>query len=580
VELIGKSAPGVISFRPVQGQKKPDEPSSLPAHLVLDDVLFEDPSGDSVLDAEESGTLTLQVRNDGLGTGKVSVRLTPLSDVEHLSFQRHTEVGLLPVEEAQTIRVPIQADIDVADGPREVRVEIVEEYSRTTVPFTFRFNSHSLVKPKFRVIVRSYDDGRFFKGNVPDGRIQAGEMVKVVANVQNMGGEAEAVAVAVETKGEEGISYARDLQGSSENRFVLGKLAPGKNRDITFYFFTTSVFADPKVGITLRVSEARGRFGVEEELVFDIGQSVKTEDVLVVEPGQKRGGALAPVVDSGLFPEGSQTRLEHGLAIIFGIEDYRYTFEAAYKHRDAATFFQYCRDVLGIPEERIQLRMDSDATKAEFDYVFEPRDTPNQGWLKKRLRDPQEAAQTDLIVYLAGHGFPDFSTRSPYLIPYDVRPEQATNGVSLEKLYQTLSEFKTRSVTVFVESCFSGASGYDRSGAEQLLVLNTNPVIPVIEQPIIGPNMVLFTATSGDKPSSNRDDLRHGIFTYSVLKGLGGAADGNGDKAITVEELFRYIKREVPKKALESPLDREQVPELLPSVDRLGERAHRVLVQY
>ena len=224
--------------------------------------------------------------------------------------------------------------------------------------------------------------------------------------------------------------------------------------------------------------------------------------------------------------------------------------------------------------------MDSDATKAEFDYVFEPRDTPNQGWLKKRLRDPQEAAQTDLIVYLAGHGFPDFSTRSPYLIPYDVRPEQATNGVSLEKLYQTLSEFKTRSVTVFVESCFSGASGYDRSGAEQLLVLNTNPVIPVIEQPMIGPNMVLFTATSGDKPSSNRDDLRHGIFTYSVLKGLGGAADGNGDKAITVEELFRYIKREVPKKALESPLDREQVPELLPSVDRLGERAHRVLVQY
>ena len=107
-----------------------------------------------------------------------------------------------------------------------------------------------------------------------------------------------------------------------------------------------------------------------------------------------------------------------------------------------------------------------------------------------------------------------------------------------------------------------------------------NPVFPVIEQPMIGPNMVVFAATSGKKPSNNRDDLKHGIFTYFVLKGLGGIADGNGDHAVSVEELFRYVEREVPRKAYEPPLDREQVPQILPSVERLGKRGRRVLVRY
>jgi len=135
-------------------------------------------------------------------------------------------------------------------------------------------------------------------------------------------------------------------------------------------------------------------------------------------------------------------------------------------------------------------------------------------------------------------------------------------------------------VTVFVESCFSGASGYEKSGSERLLAFNMNPVFPVIEQPMIGPNTVVFAATSGKKPSNNRDDLKHGIFTYFVLKGLSGAADRDGDEAVTVAELFRYVEREVPRKAYEPPLDREQVPELLPSMGRLGDRGRRVLVQY
>jgi len=105
-----------------------------------------------------------------------------------------------------------------------------------------------------------------------------------------------------------------------------------------------------------------------------------------------------------------------------------------------------------------------------------------------------------------------------------------------------------------------------------------NPVFPVLEKAMIGPGMVVFTATSGQKPSNNRDDLKHGIFTYYVLKGLGGAADVDSDRGVSVGELFRYIEREVPRKALEPPMDREQVPRIFP--ERLGERGKQILVQY
>jgi uncharacterized caspase-like protein len=46
----------------------------------------------------------------------------------------------------------------------------------------------------------------------------------------------------------------------------------------------------------------------------------------------------------------------------------------------------------------------------------------------------------------------------------------------------------------------------------------------------------------------------HGVFTYYLLKGLGGAADANGDGTVTAEELFRYVQREVSKATHDSQL--------------------------
>lgn len=452
--------------------------SLLPAHLVVEEKTFREPSGNRALDGGEKGSLHLKVGNKGLGPAEVSIRLIPLGTVDGLEFTRLQRVGKLKPGEFRIVEIPLQASMEIPGGKREIRVEITEELNRDSLPFTLRFRTRSAV-----------------------GR--AGPALSI-------------------------------------------KEKPG-----------TSMW----------------------------GQDQNTGEVLTVHPGSSDKEWNKSVAQAGRFeideiPQGSTTRREQGLAVIIGIEKYRYTSPAKYKLRDATLFYQYTRDVLGIPEERIALRTDGDATKAEFDYIFEPKGTPNDGWLKKRLRVSEETAEIDLFVYLAGHGSPDWSTGKPYLIPYDVRPGQATNGISLHHLFQVLNDLETRSVTVFLESCFSGVSGYQGNDELRQLVMNINPVIPVIDRPIVGPRMVVITATSGDRPSSNRDDLGHGIFTYFLLKGLGGSADDNDDKAVTVQELYRYILKEVPAKALEAPLDREQVPEMWPSIDRIGLKAQRILVQY
>ena len=55
-------------------------------------------------------------------------------------------------------------------------------------------------------------------------------------------------------------------------------------------------------------------------------------------------------------------------------------------------------------------------------------------------------------------------------------------------------------------------------------------------------------------------EKEHGLFTYYVLKGLGGDADNNQDKKLTIGELGKYVQVKVKEQAAIE--GREQIPEL------------------
>ena len=127
-----------------------------------------------------------------------------------------------------------------------------------------------------------------------------------------------------------------------------------------------------------------------------------------------------------------------------------------------------------------------------------------------------------------------------------------------------------KSVTVFIDACFSGT---DRD-AQQIVKGTRSLMLPEMEFPKF-PGSVLASSAS-NQISSSYESKRHGLFTYYLLKGLRGAADGadgsKRNKAITLSELEAYTKTHVTETA-RVELERLQEPTLT------GEFEDRVLLK-
>jgi len=72
--------------------------------------------------------------------------------------------------------------------------------------------------------------------------------------------------------------------------------------------------------------------------------------------------------------------------------------------------------------------------------------------------------------------------------------------------------------------------------------------------------VVVLSAAAAGQTSGALKDKEHGLFTYYILKGLGGEADSNSDRKLTISELSAYVRSNVKEQA--ALAGREQVPEL------------------
>jgi hypothetical protein len=136
----------------------------------------------------------------------------------------------------------------------------------------------------------------------------------------------------------------------------------------------------------------------------------------------------------------------------------------------------------------------------------------------------------------------------------------------LKKMYESLNKLPAKDVIVMLDSCFSGTGGRSvtKSGARPLVISIENPVLA------IGKINVL-AASAGNQISSDYDSVKHGLFTYFLLRGIRGEADKNGNGTIELGELYDYVKTNVAEKA-SLELNRDQTPVLLPSTDTAPDR--------
>lgn len=161
--------------------------------------------------------------------------------------------------------------------------------------------------------------------------------------------------------------------------------------------------------------------------------------------------------------------------------------------------------------------------------------------------------QAKAIFYYAGHGIPDESTNDSYLLPVDGIGSNVRTGYKLENLYATLGSLPSKSVTVFLDACFSGAN---RDG--QMVNPNLRGVVIRANAAAPSGNMVVFSAAQGYETAMPFSEESHGMFTYFLLKKL---QETFGD--VTYKDLSEYIQKNVRQHS--SVLGKTQTPTVTPS---------------
>lgn len=219
---------------------------------------------------------------------------------------------------------------------------------------------------------------------------------------------------------------------------------------------------------------------------------------------------------------------ENRYALIISNENYeRAPTDVKYAIKDGEIFAQYCEKTLGVPKNQV---------------LFE-KNVGYLGMIEQMDKIKNLARATngnmELIFFYAGHGFPDEASKDAYLLPVDASETQLRGCYRLKDIYNELASLNAKSVTVFLDACFSGGT---RDGG---LLTEARGVAIRPKEDVIPGNLVIFSAVSNAETSMAYEEKGHGLFTYYLLKKI---QESKGD--VTLEELSKYLKQHVTKQSI------------------------------
>lgn len=488
--------------------------SSIPPNLQLRAVGIAEEDGDNSVRAGERGVLKVQVSNLGEGPA-FDVR------VEGRVMDGGVQVAGVSVG---TVAPGGQAEValdllglpNAADGVAKVRIVASEGSGFVPEPAEISFQTVAFRAPALvidTVAVRDVD------GRPISARRNSSLLVSIRVRNSERAGPAEGVV----------LSLVRDSTllfpnspASEVLELPLGRLRPGEARDTTIAVFvkgTAEAF-----GLRAGVTESVGRFGVA---LAALGI-----------PLQGSAGAVT-VLDAtrALIPPNLQLRNPDAVAVVIGNADYQQPTvpDVDYAGRDADVVRKYLIQTFGFSPENIIFQQN--ASFNVFQDIFGSTDVPGQ--LAGRVRRDT----TDVFVFYSGHGAPDPTTGSTYLVPIDANPQSiARTGFPVRRMYQALSDLRARSITVVLDACFSGVTPRGES-----LLGRISPLSVQVENPVLSaPNAAILTASRGEEVSNWYDQQRHGLFTYVFFEAVTRAfADGVPASIPTLRELGDRVRPEV-----------------------------------
>jgi TPR repeat protein/peptidoglycan hydrolase-like protein with peptidoglycan-binding domain len=238
------------------------------------------------------------------------------------------------------------------------------------------------------------------------------------------------------------------------------------------------------------------------------------------------------------IPPRAPSTNKYAVAVILGNHDYGDPVpDVDYAANDADAMRRFVIEHLGYRDGNIiDLR---DASQTELIATF-GNENNHHGKLWRLAR----AGKSDVTVFYSGHGVPGLRDKKGYLLPVDADPDAVElNGYPLDWLLNNLAKINARSMTVYLDACFSGES------PKGMLIQAVSGLSIEPRMPAANSGMTVITAATGDQVASWDKKAKHGLFTKHLLDALSGAADkgdyGNGDGKVTVGEVKRYLDDEM-----------------------------------
>ncbi|QDU96153.1 protein kinase domain-containing protein [Lignipirellula cremea] len=151
--------------------------------------------------------------------------------------------------------------------------------------------------------------------------------------------------------------------------------------------------------------------------------------------------------------------------------------------------------------------------------------------------------EDEVVIVLTGMGS---SSQGMYCyLPADAQPGQPGTLISLNDLYDLLGDCPARLKLLLVDTCQTAGS---------------SATWPQVKDP--PPGVAAMFACSPQETSWELPSLRHGVFSYHVMRALEGAGDANGDHKLSLEELFQYARSGVADTLAKEAPGAIQTPQL------------------
>ena len=133
---------------------------SAPPLLQTNNISFQEPSGNNVLEGEEEGKISFQIRNEGSGTAYgVNVEIENLSWETNLLY-RDYEIGNILPNEIKTINIPVTAKKEVGKGEVTLQLSIIEKNGFNPDDLKITFNTNTYEPPQLDLMNTGIaDDG-------------------------------------------------------------------------------------------------------------------------------------------------------------------------------------------------------------------------------------------------------------------------------------------------------------------------------------------------------------------------------------------------------------------------------------